>query len=128
MVAKGETLKKLRGTNISNTRENLFFKNTFIPETENGCMIFKSKNHHGYGTLYIDGKKILAHRFSYQLFIGRIPEKMMVFHLCGNRSCVRPDHLGIRFRKSSINKILDSSFFCGLSKIGKGLTETMITA
>lgn len=43
----------------------------------------------GYGTLGI--RK--AHRMSYELHIGPIPDGLEIDHLCRNRACVRPDHL-----------------------------------
>lgn len=47
----------------------------------------------GYGA-FSDGKRsLLAHRFSYELFVGPIPEGLQIDHLCRNRKCVRPDHL-----------------------------------
>lgn len=34
-----------------------------------------------------------AHRFSYKLYKGNIPEKFQIDHLCKNKLCVNPDHL-----------------------------------
>lgn len=53
-----------------------------------------SKDRLGYGRFgsYTRGST-LAHRVSYKLFVGPIPEGMELDHLCGNRGCVRPDHL-----------------------------------
>lgn len=47
----------------------------------------------GYGNVAMDGKTELAHRVAYRWRYGRIPEGMELDHLCGNRACVRPDHL-----------------------------------
>jgi hypothetical protein len=39
------------------------------------------------------GKTLYAHRVSYELFVGSIPEGMQLDHLCRNRGCVNPAHL-----------------------------------
>lgn len=61
------------------------------------CWLWEgAKNHDGYGRITIGGRKgkqVLAHRVSYTLFIGPIPEGMYVLHTCDVRNCVRPSHL-----------------------------------
>lgn len=52
---------------------------------------------HGYGSLSqrYGGKVVThrAHRLSYELLVGPIPDGMELDHLCRVRDCVRPDHL-----------------------------------
>lgn len=47
----------------------------------------------GYGYMKYGGKTLLAHRISYAMANGTIPDGMQVDHMCHNRACVRPDHL-----------------------------------
>jgi hypothetical protein len=39
------------------------------------------------------GKNCLAHRWSYEHYVGPIPAGLTIDHLCLNRLCVNPDHL-----------------------------------
>jgi hypothetical protein len=51
-------------------------------------------NNRGYGVFGVsDGEVINAHRWSYQNWIGPIPEGLEIDHLCRNKQCVNPAHL-----------------------------------
>ena len=47
----------------------------------------------GYGCAAFQGVRYLAHRVSWALHNGPIPEGMSMDHLCRNRKCVNPSHL-----------------------------------
>lgn len=60
-----------------------------VQKTE-GCWVWTgAKTREGYGQF----GKITAHRRSVQLAKREIPYRFHVHHECGNKLCVRPDHL-----------------------------------
>jgi hypothetical protein len=47
----------------------------------------------GYGKLHFNGRQLQAHRVSYYLHHGAIPEQLLVLHRCDVRLCCNPAHL-----------------------------------
>lgn len=60
-----------------------------------------SKGRGGYGWAKVCGKQQAAHRISYELCVGVIPEGHDIDHMCHNRLCVNPEHLRPATRKEN---------------------------
>jgi hypothetical protein len=78
--------------------KNKFYSKVLIPSSEEGCMEYigqrrKGKENYGYFNARPSLIYMTAHRFSYILYYGEIPENMCILHKCDNPPCVRPDHL-----------------------------------
>lgn len=49
----------------------------------------------GYGKSYHERRTWLAHRLTYTLLVGVIPDGLVIDHLCKNTHCVNPLHLEV---------------------------------
>lgn len=58
-------------------------------------------NNKGYG-VFMDGKAKLAHRVSYEIHTGVIPDGACVLHKCDTPLCVNPDHLFLGTQQENI--------------------------
>lgn len=69
------------------------FEMFIMPEPMSGCWLWTGALiGGGYGAFFTD-HQWKAHRFSYQIHKGDIPDHLMVRHTCDQASCVNPDHL-----------------------------------
>lgn len=68
------------------------------------CWIWRgTKDGKGYGIFSIKHIYYPAHRVSYELYVDKIPEGMVIDHLCRVPLCVNPDHLEpVTIRENSL--------------------------
>lgn len=74
--------------------ERLWNKVEASPEPD-GCWLFTAgaQTDSGHGMLYVKPHMRLAHRVSWTLTYGPIPDGGVIMHRCDIPRCVRPDHL-----------------------------------
>ena len=79
---------------VSDSRTEERFFNKVMPEPNSGCWLWTgAMNNTGYGAFWFNGRITKAHRASYELFVGKIPDGLQLDHLCRIRCCVNPEHL-----------------------------------
>jgi len=73
------------------------FDERWVPVTEAGCWIWIGGIASGlqppYGCMRVGDKSVLAHRISWVLHRGEIPDGLCVLHKCDAPPCVNPAHL-----------------------------------
>jgi len=75
------------------------FHESYQPVPESGCWLWdKATFSHGYGSFFVTKKRPRpwndkAHRASWVIHNGEIPDGMHVLHKCDTPACVNPDHL-----------------------------------
>ena len=75
-----------------------FMRRVSKPDGEDGCWLWMGSRHKrqnkNYGICWVKAlNEQQAHRVSYILFKGPIPNGLQVLHTCDNPPCVNPNHL-----------------------------------
>ena len=70
------------------------FEDRYIPEPNSGCWLWLGAgDQDGYGSFNPRGERWRAHRYSWTVHNGPIPQGMLVCHVCDVTACVNPSHL-----------------------------------
>ena len=82
-------------------------------ETDSGCWEWTAScNSHGYGQIMIAKTSMGAHRASYTVAKGPIPEGMQIDHLCRNRKCINPEHLEAVTQQENMRRASEAQTAC----------------
>jgi hypothetical protein len=94
---------------------------------EKGCWIWQKQVHYHYPygiTTFTENNKKSkqpAHRVSYKVFKGEIPNKFYVLHQCDVARCINPDHLRTGTQKQNMKEMRDRGRSNDIFKGTKGV-------
>jgi len=81
---------------------------------DKGCWLYqgylmKSKAGHKYGWVWFNKTNMGAHRASWIVHYGDIPDKLFVCHKCDVPNCINPDHLFLGTAKDNVQDMISKS-------------------
>jgi hypothetical protein len=95
-----------------------------------GCWLWTgAKNRFGHGSIMCDRNvhknrfQIFAHRASWEIHVGSIPEGMCVLHRCDVPACVNPEHLFLGTKQDNSDDMKQK----GRQKKGSLLPQSKLT-
>ena len=83
-----------------------------VTPSDSGCWEWQGAiSRAGYGFFSVNRKLRTAHRVSYEMCVGDIPEGTgyhgtCVMHICDNRRCVNPSHLRLGTQRDNLNDMV----------------------
>lgn len=70
------------------------FMSRVYPCPTSGCWLWGGSWYNtGYGEVWVNSRKALAHRLAYAIFVGDVLGENIIDHKCCNKHCVNPEHL-----------------------------------
>lgn len=89
-------------------------------EKSDGCWLWTGSTISGYGYLHsgdkLVRKPLRAHRASWAIHHGPIPDGLWVLHHCDTPLCVRPDHLFLGDRRANMLDAARKGRICTVGK------------
>ena len=80
-----------------------YFYNRIHKDADTGCWLWTGTLlPSGYGQFRFDKQSARAHRASYELLVGEIPDGLCMCHKCDVRRCCNPEHLFIGTRDDNM--------------------------
>lgn len=96
-----------RNLNLTESSIKRFWKKVDKKSDEKCWNWIACKNKQGYGRIGIAASECVnAHRFSWVLHYGQIPQGLFICHKCDNPSCVNPKHLFTGTRQDNTNDMV----------------------
>ena len=108
------------------------FQGKYVVRKDTGCWEWTAAlAGKGYGQIKLTGqrKQAYAHRVSYMIHKGDIPEGKEVLHACDNPKCVNPNHLSVGTQKDNLQDMKNKGrHLFGEKNANCILTETKVRA
>jgi hypothetical protein len=103
----------------------------YVQKTESCWEWVGNKGRFGYGRIQefgVSGKTVQAHRLSYQMHVGPIPDGLFVMHKCDNPSCVNPGHLQLGTPRDNTQDMIAKGRKRVVAPVGEGNGKSKLTA